>query len=103
MHLTLLKIQNMMDVNVGLFQRFISFFDKKSSGGRAKNQIILNKKLAEELHKPIIRKSDKSRLSFYRQYLGCRSCRYAIDKFNKGFRFLLFLLTFIVNMHVLFL
>ena len=82
----------MMDINVSLFQWFISFFDKKSSGGRAKNQIILNKKLAEELHKPIIRKSDKSRLSFYRQYLGCRSCRYAIDKFYKGFRFLLFVI-----------
>ena len=49
---------------------------------------ILNGKLpflcsvAEELHKPIIRKFNKKILSitFYRQYLGCRSSRYAIDK-----------------------
>ena len=32
----------------------------------------------------------KSRLIFYRKYLGCRSSRYAlISKFSKGFKFLL--------------
>ena len=34
-------------------------FDKKTSGGTVKNEIISNKKLAEELHKPIIRKYQK--------------------------------------------
>ena len=33
----------MTDINVGLFQWFISFFGKKSSAGRVKNQIIFNK------------------------------------------------------------
>ena len=32
------------------------FFDKKPSGSGIKNKIISNKELAEELHKPIIRK-----------------------------------------------
>ena len=32
------------------------FFDKKSSGVSVKNETIQNKKLAEELQKPIIRK-----------------------------------------------
>ena len=46
------------------------------------NEIIYNKELAEELNKPIIRKFDekKNTLTFYGQYLGCRSNRYAIDK-----------------------
>ena len=30
------------------------FFDKKSSGGGIKNENISNKKIAAELHKPII-------------------------------------------------
>ena len=30
------------------------FFDKKTSGGTVKSEIILNQELAEELHKPII-------------------------------------------------
>ena len=45
-----------------------------------KNEIISNKELAEELHKPIIRKFKKSTHIFYGQYLGYWSCRYAIDK-----------------------
>ena len=35
------------------------FFDKKSSGSGIKKKNIPNKKLAEELHKPIIRKFNK--------------------------------------------
>ena len=46
------------------------FFDKKSSGGAAtlankspvKNENMSNKELAEELHKPIIRKSYKRKV-----------------------------------------
>ena len=38
------------------------FFDKKISGGTVKNQIIPKKELAEELHKPIIRKFEKRKV-----------------------------------------
>ena len=34
-------------------------FDKKASGSGIKNEIISNKELAEESHKPIIRKLKK--------------------------------------------
>ena len=47
------------------------FFDKKASGGTVKNENISNKELAEELHKPIIRKFKKSTLAYFRHYLGC--------------------------------
>ena len=51
------------------------YFDKKTSGRGIKNEIISNKELADKLQRPIIRKSKKrnrkSKLNFYRQYLGC--------------------------------
>ena len=50
-HLILLKIQNMMDINVYLLQWFINFLMKKTSGSGIRNNNISNKKLAEELHK----------------------------------------------------
>ena len=56
------------------------FDKKKTSGETVKNEIISNKELSEELHKPIIRKFHKSALTFYRQYLVRRSHRYAVDK-----------------------
>ena len=37
------------------------FFDKKTSGSGIKNENISNKRLAEELHKPIIRKFNKEK------------------------------------------
>ena len=37
-------------------------FDKKHSAGTIKNEIISNKKLAEQLHKPIIRKFKKRKV-----------------------------------------
>ena len=44
---------------------------KKTSGGAIKNEYMSNKELAEELHKPIIRKfNKKSTLIFYRYYFG---------------------------------
>ena len=36
-------------------------FDKKTSGGAIKNKNMSNKELAEELHKPIIRKFNKEK------------------------------------------
>ena len=58
----------MMDVNVDLLQcTYLNFFDKKYSGGTVKSEIYLKvnyfyKELAEELHKPIIRKFDKRKV-----------------------------------------
>ena len=51
----------MMGINVDLLQWFIIFFDKKAFDSGIKNEDIPNKKLAEELHKPIIRKFNKKR------------------------------------------
>ena len=54
---------------------------KKTSGETVKNEIVSNKELAEELHKPIIRKFEKRKVhSPFIEYLGSRSSRYAIDK-----------------------
>ena len=50
-HLILLKIQNMMDINVYLLQWFINFLMKKTSGSGIRNNNISNKEVAEELHK----------------------------------------------------
>ena len=57
----------------GLSSMVYKFFDKKTSGSAFKNENISNQELAEELHKPIIRKFRKkgSTLTVYRQYLGC--------------------------------
>ena len=38
------------------------FFDKKTSGSGIKNENISNNELAEELHKPIIRKFSKRKV-----------------------------------------
>ena len=38
-----------------------------------------DQQLAEEWHELIIRKFKKSTITFYRQYLGCWSCWYAIN------------------------
>ena len=38
------------------------FFDKKTSGGTVKNEIISHKEFAEELHKPVIRKFNKRKV-----------------------------------------
>ena len=46
----------------GLASMAYKFFDKKSSGSGIKNENISNKELAEELHKPIIRKFNKRKL-----------------------------------------
>ena len=48
----------------GYYQRVIAsmvykFFDKKTSGSGANDKIKQNQQLAEELHKPIIRKFQK--------------------------------------------
>ena len=81
----------MMDIKKVLLQWFTNFLIKKTSGSGIKHKNMTNQRsldlatreLAEELHKLIIIwkfKKRKSILNFYRQYLGCWSCRYAIIK-----------------------
>ena len=82
----------MMHINADLLQWSIDFFDKKSSGSGSKNEIIYNKELAEELHKPIIRNLKKKQVhsTFIDNILGAGLAdMQLISKFNKGFRFLL--------------
>ena len=58
----------MMVITMDLPQWFINFLKKGNSGIGIKNGNISNKELAEELHKPIIRRfSKRSALTFYRQ------------------------------------
>ena len=62
----------------------------KTSGGTIKNNIKSNKELAEELHKPIIRKFEKRKV--YSSVIGNKcgadlANRQFLSKFNKGFRF----------------
>ena len=68
------------------------FFDKKTSGSGIKNENISKKILAEELHKPIIRKFNKRKVhsSFTDNIWGADLAdMQLISKFNKGFRLLL--------------
>ena len=77
----------------GLASLVYKVFDKKSKvSGIANNEIKQNLQLAEELHKPVIRKFRKRTI-----YSGFRDNIWGADladmqlisKFNKGFRFLL--------------
>ena len=66
----------------GFASMIYTFFDEKTSGQTDKSEIISNKESAEDLYKPIIKKirEKKSTFLFYRQYLKCWSCWYAINK-----------------------
>ena len=75
----------------GLASIVYKCFDKKTSVGTVKNEIISNKELTKELHKPIIRKFKKIKvhLPFIHNIWGA----YLVDvqlvsKFNKRFLFL---------------
>ena len=78
----------------GLTSVVYKFFDKKSSGsGVAANNVIKqNIQLADERHKPIIRKFEKRKVysSFRDNIWGADLAdMQLISKFNKAFRFLL--------------
>ena len=95
----------MMSIKGVLLQWFIIFFDKKTSGSDIKNENFSNKELAEELHKPIIRKFNTRivHLSFIDNIWGADLIdMQLISTFNKGIRFLLCVLVLSVNTHVLF-
>ena len=76
---------------IGLASMVYKFFDKKSQGsGLASNKE--NMQLADELHKPIIRKFKKRKVhsSFRNNISGVDLAdMQLLRKFNKGFRFLL--------------
>ena len=88
----LLKIQNMMDIKEALIQRFINILRKKASGSFIKNENMSDQQLAEELHKPTIRKFEKRKVHtpFIDNICSVDLAdMQLISKFNKGFRFLL--------------
>ena len=96
----------MMDINRVLFQWFYKVFDIKIAGGAVKNENMSNKELAEQLHKPIIRKFQKRKLYllFIDNIWGADFVDVQlINKFNKGIFFYYALLIFLVNKHGLFL
>ena len=64
-HLILLKIRNMMNINVDLLQWSINFLIKETLGGTVETENISNKELAKELHKSIIRKFQKRKVHSY--------------------------------------
>ena len=47
-HLILLKLQNMMDINVNLLKWSINFLIKRTSGIGIKNENMSNEELAED-------------------------------------------------------
>ena len=82
------------------------FFDKKGPCRTVKNDTISYKELAEELHKPIIKKFKKGKVrsSFIDNMWDTDLADMQwISRFNKGFRFCYVLLIFIANMHEFFL
>ena len=71
---------------------FYKFFDKKSKRSGIKNEIKENQQLANELHKPIIRKFKKGKVypSFKNNIWGVDLADMElISKYNKGIRYLL--------------
>ena len=76
----------------GLASMVYKFFDKKTSHTGIKNENISNQQLAEELHKPIIRRFKKGKVqsSFIDNIWGADLAdMQLITKFNKGICFLL--------------
>ena len=74
----------------GLASMVYKFFDSKVSGSGAK-LIPQNKQLAEELHKPIIRKFEKRKVcSTFKDSIGGVDLAdmQLLSKYNKGIRFL---------------
>ena len=76
----------------GLALVVFKFFDKKTSGGAIKNEVMSNKELAEELYKPVIRKFEEQKVCspFIDNSWGADLAdMQLIRKFNKEIRFLL--------------
>ena len=83
----MLKNQNIMDINLDLLQRFISFLIKLAELSK-----LVDQKLTEELHKPIIKKFKKRKVhsTFKDKIWGADlDNMQLISQFNNSFRFLL--------------
>ena len=96
----------MMDIKMDVLQWLTNFFDKETSGGVVRNEILSNKELVEELHKPIIRKfeNQKVNLPFIDNiWTAGLADMEVISKFNEYIDFYFVLLIFVTNMHGLFL
>ena len=65
------------------------FFDKKTYGTAVKTEIMSKQKLAEELHKPMIRKFENQNVYSFvvNIWVADLADMQLISKFNKGFRF----------------
>ena len=75
----------------GLASMVYNFFNKKLLGSGIKNENMLNKELAEELHKPIIRKFERRKVNspFIDNIWDADLANMKlIRKFNKGIHFL---------------
>ena len=78
-----------MNIKRVLFIWFITFFDETTSGGAIKKEIMSNKELAEEIHKPNITKQ-KIHPSFIGKIWGAHLAdMQLINKSNEGICFLL--------------
>ena len=89
----------------GLASAVYKFFDKKTSGGSIKNEIMSNKELAEELHKQLIRKFKERKVytSFIDNIGGADLAdMQSVSKLNKRIRSYYVLLMLSVNLHGLF-
>ena len=88
----------------GLASMVYKFFDKETAGSGSKS-MPQNEQLVEELHKSIIRKFKKRKVysAFKDNIWGADLADVQlISKFNKGFRFLLFVVDILANMLRLF-
>ena len=71
----------------GLTSMVFKFFDKKSKGAGIKSEIKENQQVANELHKPIIRKFKKGKVySFFKDKIWDVDLAdmQLISKYNKG-------------------
>ena len=76
----------------GLTSMVYKFFDKKSKGTGIKNEIKESQQLANELHKPIVRKFKKREVySSFKDNISIVDLAdmQLISKYNKGIRYLL--------------
>ena len=81
----------------GLASMVYKFFDKKPADSGVNMQAKPNEKLAEELHKPIIRRfKERTVYSVFKDNIWGADLadKQLISKFNKGFRFLLCVIDF---------
>ena len=88
-------IQNMIVIKEDQVQWFISFFDKKSALlNKSSGSFIVNEpnyQLANELHKPIIRKFRKRKVYSFRDNIWGADLAdiHSLSRYNKGNKYLL--------------